>query len=76
MRTTVVALALVSLIVLSASTAGADWEPGDEHKMHFPQLPDPNGSDVRNEMGAMVFRAADDWQCSQTGPALLHRHRR
>jgi len=40
----------------------ADWDPEDGYKMHFPQLPDPNGWDVnaQNEL-------ADDWQCSETG---------
>ena len=48
-------------MVLLAGTATADWNPGDDHKMHFPQLPDPDGWDVWAKL-------ADDWQCSQTGP--------
>ncbi len=58
------------------STALADWDPGDDHKMHFPQLPDisSNGMDVlatwglgdaANQFGKIV---ADDWRCSESGP--------
>ncbi len=41
------------------------WEPGDPHKMHYPQLPDPLGWDVNATMPMIL---ADDWQCSSTGP--------
>ncbi|MCK4460883.1 MAG: hypothetical protein KAW46_03715, partial [candidate division Zixibacteria bacterium] len=41
------------------------WEPGDGHKMHFPQLPDENGWDVN---GSLPIILADDWICSETGP--------
>jgi len=44
--------------------ASADWNPGDDHKMHWPQLPDPNGWDVNMTNNPL----ADDWRCSQTGP--------
>lgn len=62
-------LLTVSLVVLAAglggpaAPAGADWLPDDGHKMHQPQMPDPNGWDVQT---AAV--PADDWQCSATGP--------
>jgi len=40
-------LMITSLCVLFAnSIAFADWAPGDPHKMHFPQEPDPYGWDV------------------------------
>jgi hypothetical protein len=42
----------------------SDWRPGDPHKMHFPQLPDPTGWDV-NATAPKVL--ADDWECSATG---------
>ena len=70
----VFAFVVVSLMVFVAGSARADWDEGDDHKMHFPQLPDPNGWDVKfgpfvdpsgNE-GIKVL--ADDWKCSQTGP--------
>lgn len=40
------------------------WEPGDGHKMHFPQLPDEAGWDVN---ATYPVTLADDWMCSQTG---------
>lgn len=43
----------------------ADWNPGDPHKMHFPQLPDPLGWDVNMTFPKVL---ADDWRCSETGP--------
>lgn len=47
------------------AVAAADWDPGDPHKMHYPQLPDPNGWDVND-----VFpnNLADDFLCTETGP--------
>lgn len=49
-----------------ATAAHADWNPGDGHKMHFPQLPDPTGWDV--EFFTSSNKVGDDWVCSQTGP--------
>ncbi len=62
-RKLALALVLAGGLALAGSPARADWDPGDGHKMHWPQEPDPNGWDVamcENEM-------ADDWQCSETG---------
>ena len=58
----------ISVIVLMVvgSAALADWFPGDGHKMHFPQLPDPFGWDV--EFVSWSHEIADDWQCSESGP--------
>jgi hypothetical protein len=47
-----------------ACPALGDWDPGDPHKMHYPQLPDPNGWDVASGVAGYV---ADDWQCSESG---------
>lgn len=58
-----IALAFVAGLAL-ASSAFADWNPGDGHKMHYPQTPDPVGIDV-NMTDA---RLADDFRCSETGP--------
>ncbi|MGB7062239.1 MAG: hypothetical protein WBF13_07790 [Candidatus Zixiibacteriota bacterium] len=41
-----------------------DWQPGDPHKMHYPQLPDEDGWDV-NATQPLVL--ADDWECSEEG---------
>jgi hypothetical protein len=48
-----------------------DWNPGDDHKMHFPQLPDPFGWDVDATYVEGIFPyncLADDWMCSESGP--------
>ena len=59
------ALALAALLV--AAPVLADWDPGDGHKMHYPQMPDPTGWDVN----ATYYQGlADDWMCSSTGPVL------
>lgn len=54
-----------ALIVILAAPALADWDEGDGHKMHYPQLPDPFGMDVSFRSPQVL---ADDWQCSQSGP--------
>jgi hypothetical protein len=56
-------MALCLLFV--AGTAVGDWIPGDGHKMHYPQLPDPCGWDI--DFGAPVPQLADDWMCSESG---------
>jgi len=61
--TRLVALATIALVVVAAP-ALADWDPGDGHKMHFPQLPDPTGFDVDFRSPTVL---ADDWLCSETG---------
>jgi len=55
----------LTVVLAFVATAAADWDPGDGHKMHFPQLPDPLGWDV-NFTSPKVL--ADDWRCSKTGP--------
>lgn len=56
-------LVMLLAVLLFAVPMFADWNEGDYHKMHFPQLPDPLGWDV-----AWTTNLADDWMCSQTGP--------
>ena len=55
------------LAMALAGAARADWDPGDPHKMHHPQLPDlgPLGMDV-NASGLNIL--ADDFKCTWTGP--------
>ena len=66
-------IAVVAAISLAAPVT-ADWNRGDDHKMHFPQLPDPNGWDVKFgpfvdlDGNEQIKILADDWQCSQSGP--------
>lgn len=61
-------------VLLPAAPAGADWFPGDGHKMHYPQLPDPDGWDVRisnarrDPTEPLQWVVADDWRCTATGP--------
>ena len=64
-------LLITTSISLTTMTL-ADWDPGDGHKMHFPQLPDIDGWDVfastitdNADMGPVVL--ADDWMCSESG---------
>ena len=66
---------LILLVVMLATVAAqADWDEGDTHKMHFPQLPDPNGWDIKfgpfqhDTAPEGIKILADDWQCSETGP--------
>jgi hypothetical protein len=63
-KTRLLALCVLTLLFGSLSVALGDWQPGDDYKMHFPQLPDPNGWDVE----ILTIPIADDWQCTQTGP--------
>ena len=59
-------LILTSVCVMfAASAALADWDPGDGHKMHYPQMPDPLGWDVNFTEPKIL---ADDWRCSSSGP--------
>ena len=63
MRNALTSLMVLGTVMFLAAPAVADWDPGDGHKMHFPQLPDPDGWDV-NFMDPLVL--ADDWQCIET----------
>jgi hypothetical protein len=64
-RTRLAASTALLALALAATAARADWDPGQDHKMHFPQLPDPAGFDVNFKFPEQV---ADDWRCSETGP--------
>ncbi len=62
---------LTFIVVLAMSgTAAADWNVGDGHKMHHPQLPDPTGWDI-NMTGLVdttAYPLADDFLCTSSGP--------
>ena len=65
---TILTVAMIVFVSLPCVTS-AHWNAGDPHKMHFPQLPDPNGWDVyatSSDAGIPVV-VADDWRCSDTG---------
>lgn len=53
-----------ALILCAGSIALGDWDPDDPCKMHFPQLPNPNGWDVCLNCQYI----ADDFRCTETGP--------
>ncbi|KYK38520.1 MAG: hypothetical protein AYK18_17050 [Theionarchaea archaeon DG-70] len=66
---------LVAMVLIAASmtsmtnVAVADWESGDGHKMHYPQLPKgPGGYSVMATVSSSPPYVADDWQCSESGP--------
>jgi hypothetical protein len=54
----------VFLLFVGSNTL-AHWDPGDDYKMHYPQMPDPLGWDV--DFGPDVPQLADDWMCSESG---------
>ena len=60
---TVIFVAVIFLCV--TAPVKADWDDGDSYKMHFPQLPDPQGVDV--DAWSSMHKLADDWQCTETG---------
>jgi hypothetical protein len=72
------AVLVVLGVACAASAAFADWSPGDDYKMHYPQLPDltPTGLDVLATRDPFVTGQpntpwkvlADDFLCTQTGP--------
>ena len=58
-------IVMVAAVMILSLPAWADWNPGEPHKMHYAQLPDPNGWDINFENPEAL---ADDWQCSESGP--------
>lgn len=56
----------VAAVTFAAGVVRGDWTPGDSYKMHFPQLPDPQGWDI--EFVTSQHEVADDWLCTETGP--------
>jgi len=60
----ILSLSIAVFLLLAISSARADWAPGDDYKMHFPQMPDVVGWDV-NATNPLVL--ADDWLCTETG---------
>lgn len=64
---------LILCLAFIANVTYADWFEGDGHKMHYPQMPDPNGWDIEmfSHAGPGVLgqnENADDWECSKSGP--------
>jgi hypothetical protein len=71
---TLVAVALLATPSLGKTIDKASpklYQAGDAYKMHFPQLPDPNGWDVAfPPLIPTVLQGTlgDDWLCTETGP--------
>ena len=65
----VFALLIATSFFVFVNPGAASWEEGDDHKMHFPQLPDPYGWAVRTGLDGSdnIFCLADDFTCSETG---------
>lgn len=55
---------IVGALTLLTVAAQADWNPGDPYKMHYPQMPDPDGWDVKVDGPNVV---ADDFKCTEDG---------
>ena len=53
----------IAVLLLAGATDLADWDPGDGHKMHFPQLSDANGWDIEmvSAFGPGVIRSRWLW---------------
>jgi uncharacterized repeat protein (TIGR01451 family) len=69
MKEKIVCILVCTLLIATSGVVIADWDPDPpnnptNHKMHYPQMPDPNGWDV-HATHPMV--CADDWRCSETG---------
>ena len=64
MRKFLSCLLIVGSLILPAAQLRAAWNPGDPHKMHYPQLPDVSGLDVSFEP---LKALADDWRCAGMG---------
>jgi hypothetical protein len=63
MKKKIIGVFVCMLLIGVSTVAVADWDVGEPFKMHFPQLPDPDGFDVDWGHGAL----GDDWQCIETG---------
>jgi len=68
MKNVLTTFMIVATLIFVAAPAIADWNPGDSHKMHYPQLPDPQGWDVNFSSYPDFNILADDWRCTQSGP--------
>ena len=63
MKRKIIGILVCTLLISATGIAIADWDVGEEFKMHHPQLPYPNGFDVDWGFGPL----GDDWLCIETG---------
>ena len=76
MLTRIIAMTAALAVLCATAPTSADWDPGDTHKMHWPQLPDltPDGMDVLASLAIEPLPQpalkvlADDFRCASTGP--------
>ena len=62
-----IALLTVSCVAALGVPALADFDPNEDHpKMHFPQYPDEDGWDVKDDMDPICL--ADDFKCTCSAP--------
>ncbi|MBN2269898.1 MAG: hypothetical protein JXN61_04745, partial [Sedimentisphaerales bacterium] len=54
---------VLCLLISIAPAVRADWFRGDPYKMHYPQLPDPEGWDIC----VVDQHVADDFMCTESG---------
>lgn len=64
-------LMALGIFLIAVAPVAADWDPNStdnptNHKMHYPQLPDPTGWDVDATFRSPL-RLADDFMCMGTG---------
>ncbi len=64
MKNPLKSITCIIFTILIALPVLADWDEGGPHKMHYPQLPDPNGWDINFSQ----YTLADDWLCTSTEP--------
>lgn len=57
MKNKIIGILVCMLLLATGITVVADWEVGDGHIMHYPQLPDPYGLDVNFH----DWWLGDDW---------------
>jgi hypothetical protein len=67
LRTKTVGIIICALLLATgfSSITVADWDPGDGHKMHYPQTPDPTSDGVAV---SLTYKLADDFKCTESGP--------
>ena len=66
MKKEIVLSCILCMLLIFPSMALADWDPGDGHKMHFPQLPDPLGwGDVQklDRLRISISGYHGEWMC-------------
>lgn len=62
---TLICVLVMTLSTILSAAAIADWDEGDDHKMHWPQLPDLSDRGV--DVSLVYEPLADDFLCNQTG---------